>query len=713
MKSNLDPFVKSVARPSDWMRLSLMVVSLVAPIIAGGSDFGTTGLITIPTARMMEDGHLSTTLSRNEVVDMYNLTFQVMPRIEATFRYSIFDPRRDRNSARDKNRDRSYALKVRVFNERQYLPELAVGIRDLLGTGVWSGEYLVASKRLYNFDATLGLGWGRFSERGGVSNPLRILSDRFLERPAGAVGGVVGGEVRTGSFFRGNMGVFGGLAYAFTKLPLTAQIQYNSDAYRREVGLGSLSKSNPWSIGVNWDITPEIALGFSFQQQDYLGLTFRSKINFKKTPKRKFDPFYSVADEKGREQAPAWLELDAWYDNLLFDAERSGLRIYQVSAPPGSKAVAFELANDRYLLTADAVQQFLKLSEVHLPHQFNQIDVLLREGEFFAPTVSYIRKPQGQSKLQFELPNGGFKGQELKVLPPRKLLRPSHKTDFGYPKLAVGADLAIRVQLMDPDEPAKHQLYVKATARLALSDVTNIWSAYSLNVSNDFNTSRASDSVLPRVRSEISQYLTQGKTGIDTLFFEHKRSTPEGFHYKAYGGLIEEMFGGFGAEVLYEPFGARWAVGATLNWVKQRGDQKNFSFLDYEGVTGHVSAFYASPWYNFDFGLHIGKYLAGDRGITYELRRTFDNGFSMGAFFTRTNVSALDFGEGSFDKGMFLTVPVSAFFSRNSRYRYSTVVRSIERDGGRRLEGGVGNLWWDRRAIRFDALSNQKSRMAP
>ena len=68
---------------------------------------------------------------------------------------------------------------------------------------------------------------------------------------------------------------------------------------------------------------------------------------------------------------------------------------------------------------------------------------------------------------------------------------------------------------------------------------------------------------------------------------------------------------------------------------------------------------------------------------------------------------------GSFDKGLFLSVPYNLLLPRNTRGKYSTVVRSIERDGGRRLEGGVGNLWWDRRATRFDALQNNRERIAP
>ena len=45
---------------------------------------------------------------------------------------------------------------------------------------------------------------------------------------------------------------------------------------------------------------------------------------------------------------------------------------------------------------------------------------------------------------------------------------------------------------------------------------------------------------------------------------------------------------------------------------------KRFSFRDYNVVTGHLSAFYASPWYNLDLGVHVGRYLAKDRGFTFD-----------------------------------------------------------------------------------------------
>ena len=50
----------------------------------------------------------------------------------------------------------------------------------------------------------------------------------------------------------------------------------------------------------------------------------------------------------------------------------------------------------------------------------------------------------------------------------------------------------------------------------------------------------------------------------------------------------------------------------------------------------------------------MGKYLAGDKGLTLDLSRRFqESGFTLGVFATKTNLSAEEFGEGSFDKGFY------------------------------------------------------------
>ena len=62
--------------------------------------------------------------------------------------------------------------------------------------------------------------------------------------------------------------------------------------------------------------------------------------------------------------------------------------------------------------------------------------------------------------------------------------------------------------------------------------------------------------------------------------------------------------------MLYRPFPSRVAFGLNLNYVWQRDFDKRFDHLDYKVLTGHASAYWASPFSNYDAAVHVGRYLA-------------------------------------------------------------------------------------------------------
>ena len=57
-------------------------------------------------------------------------------------------------------KDKGFNAKFRALKETEKLPAIAIGLTDFAGSGVFSGEYLVASKSINNFDFTIGIGWG-------------------------------------------------------------------------------------------------------------------------------------------------------------------------------------------------------------------------------------------------------------------------------------------------------------------------------------------------------------------------------------------------------------------------------------------------------------------------------------------------------------------------------------------------------------------------
>jgi hypothetical protein len=393
---------------------------------------------------------------------------------------------------------------------------------------------------------------------------------------------------------------------------------------------------------------------------------------------------------------------------MVFESEQSGLYLKQASLREGERKATMVIENRAYNLTADALNQIMSLSELYTPRHVSSVDLILQENGLVGPTVNHSLQRDNLSDANEENAI-----DQIKILAPRRIEKPTNRTDFGYPSLGFGLDLAAKVQLMDPDDPARKQIFAKLTGRLQLLDHVNLWARYEQNLYNDFSTTRGSDSVLPKVRTLVNQYLVNGASGIEQLYIEDKRSLSSSIHTWIYGGILETMYGGVGGEVLYSPYMQRWALGVNVNAVKQRGFERDFDFRDYETVTAFASVYYASPFYDVDMAVHVGRYLAQDVGYTFEARRTFDSGFSIGGFFTRTNVSAEEFGEGSFDKGLFFRIPFNGLLPGNTRAAYSTILRPLERDGGRRLENFGGSLWFDRRSLRYDALDRHLNRMMP
>ncbi|MCF7702176.1 YjbH domain-containing protein [Loktanella sp. M215] len=121
------------------------------------------------------------------------------------------------------------------------------------------------------------------------------------------------------------------------------------------------------------------------------------------------------------------------------------------------------------------------------------------------------------------------------------------------------------------------------------------------------------------------------------------------------------------------------ASGATLSVSAGTFADLGTGVYNTETVTGHASAYY-----DFDGGFlaqfDVGRYLAGDNGATLTLTRDFNNGFQVGAFATLTDVSFDDFGEGAFDKGIFINLPVSWLSGKPSRGDRSLVLQPILRD---------------------------------
>ncbi len=173
------------------------------------------------------------------------------------------------------------------------------------------------------------------------------------------------------------------------------------------------------------------------------------------------------------------------------------------------------------------------------------------------------------------------------------------------------------------------------------------------------------DTYPAQVRSDVKDYLRSFNDGIfiGRAQFDYHLTPRKNHHFMASAGILEEMFIGAGFEYLYFNQDSNFAIGFEVFEVKKRDYKMRFGTLDYKNTTGHLNFYYRNyRVIPFDARVSFGEYLAGDEGITFEMARSFSNGAKLGVFASFTDVSTEQFGEGSFDKGIFFNIPVFGNF---------------------------------------------------
>lgn len=653
---------------------------------------GTPGLIEMPSARSEPDAEISAGFSYWRLQQKTNLSFQVTPRLSGTFRYTGIEDRRGPGT--DGTFDRSFDLRYRILDETANRPAVAIGLQDFLGTGILSGEYIVATKAVTpSLDVTAGLGWGRLGSR----NPL---GEPFGSRPERDVG--TGGEVEANQFFKGDVAVFGGLDYRVSE-KLSFQAEYSSDAYTRETANGSLTDNSPVNVGVTYRPRPGIALNAAYLYGSELAAGLTLSLN----PRTRAAP-------SGLETAPQPIfprtsaAATSWTapqnDSLAQVLAVEGI-VLNGTAITGSTA-RIRYTNNKYRSEAQAMGRAARILSGQLPSYI----------------TTFVMEPSqnGIPLSATTLDRDTLQILENRATAANAMQRTASTTDAGpmrgltkvadpTPDFQWGVAPYLALIVFNGDAPVQADVGLNFSARyeiqpnLVLSGVIS----QSLLGKRDLADITDTPNDYPNVRTDSRFYGLDGAPTLSNLTLTHYSRLGPNLYGRASVGYFETMYGGAAAEVLWKPVDSRLAVGAEVVYAMQRDYDVGLGFRDFDTVTGHISAYY-----DFENGFHgqvdVGQYLAGDTGATFALDREFDNGWKVGAYFTLTDMPFDEFGEGSFDKGIRFSVPNDFLMGKPSRQSIETDLRSLTRDGGARVQmdgrlydtvrdghsaGGLGDTW--------------------
>jgi hypothetical protein len=646
------------------------------------NTFGLPGLIDMPTAESMEDADLATNLAVTEDQSRITLSFQITPRLSGAFRYSRISDFPGYDGALF---DRSFDLHYRLIDEGRIRPAVAVGLRDFAGTGIFSSEYVVASKTVApGLLLSGGIGWGALGSYGSFDNPLGVISDGFDRRP-GFDG--LGGEPSVDNWFRGEAALFAGLRWQVNDA-LTLHAEYSSDDQSRQQNAAGGGAESPFNVGLHYRLRNGAVLGAQFLQGEAFGFSAHLPLNPRKPP---------MQGDISPAPIPVLVRGDAaasWAGSISQDAipearrtevlrvllENEGL-VLQATAIQDSTA-RVRVRNKRYDSEAQAIGRAARVLAFAMPSRIETFEIeVTRNGvpmsrvtlrRSMLERLDYAPDAIAQSLAETRI-SPGADDVALDLLP------------FDRFTWNIGPYLGL--SLFDPDNPVRADGGIQASARYAFSPSFAVSGAVRGKlVGNRDDVTRQSNSTLPRVRSNRNLYDQASDVWVQRLTLDHFGKLSDNLYSRVSIGYFEEMFAGVSGEVLWKPVDSRFALGAELNHVLQRDNDRLFGFddYDYDVTTGHVSAYYAME-NGFDLQLDMGRYLAGDWGATLGVDRRFGNGWTVGAFATLTDVPFAEFGEGSFDKGIRFSVPLSWFLGTPDRKGTGMTLRPIQRDGGARV----------------------------
>jgi hypothetical protein len=530
------------------------------------------------------------------------------------------------------------------------------------------------------------MGWGYLGTANNTSNPFCELRESFCNRPGGFSGR--GGKIDYQRFFKGSASIFGGIEYQSPWAPLRLKIEYEGNNYQNDIASISnngqnrpLIQDSKWNLGAvySWN---DFDFSVNFQRGNTIGFGINYNFNLHKASQIKVDnPPRQLKDkvnnfpitQTNRNRLIKDLYYQAGFalddakfktDSLTVYGNQISYRDENVAIERMGRIMAFELPDTvktyRIVNTAGAIP---------LVETVVDADAFKKQARYqsLEPnlTSTYRRQEVSQESVENYDPintTGFFSGIEAFWI-----------QTFG-----------------NPEDFYLYQGGVLVNGGYSFNGITSVAGTVKINLFENFDkfsyTSDGAKSTLPRVRTNVREYVSNREVTLENLYLHWNDRIAPNLYAQTYGGYLESMYAGVGAEFLYRPVDSNLAFGFDINYVQQRSFRNDFDLFDYKVLTGHANIYWKPNFLpKTQLTFNVGQYLAKDKGVTIDFAKRFDSGIVVGAYASFTNVSAEEYGEGSFTKGFYLTIPFDLFSLKPAKGHGRLPWIPIARDGGQPL----------------------------
>ena len=725
-----------------------LILGAPSAIAATPNHGGQSGYVNMPSAVVESDGTFSIGYSYDSPYGQLWATANILPFLQMTGRYvsiagipGFTNTPGEYGSGYGRYKDKVVDGKLRLWQETEWIPSVAIGMTDLFGTELFKGQYVVATKTF------------------GASKNIEASLGYAHRRPDGP---------------------FAGLRWTSQALPRWSMVaEYDTTDYQRDfraIATNAGKRSKGASVGLEyrwgWLALQAARSRDQFSVNAFVSIPFGEREFIPKI----FEPAYFVDDKNPPPRPPReeWRR-DAGYGadliNALVKQDYKNIRVQQEG-----NVLAVTLTNSRISNLGRAVGRaartavaFTPAGVTNLRITYTKLDQPVATYEFFDlsklndyfsgkidrqaflnyvllryPLSSDVIRDDDQAWLNEFIdqpaqarPTVVSAPMEVAITAPMMVADPAARSSpvepiAGIPvpavvkaanavkadgKLAVGVGVdgdMIQIKSMDreanrfkiapkvgfffndPSGAFRYSVSAVANYDQRLGDGLYLNGSASLQLLETVSgVKQASNSNLPHVRTDVAEYLRGDRFTLSRILLNKYNNPAERVYTRLSGGLYEDMFRGVGGQVLYLPTDKRWAADLAVDALQQRGFDGILSTRDYKTVTAIGSLHYRLP-HDITVTARAGRFLAKDEGVRLEFKRRFQSGIEVGAWYTHTNGNDITTpGSPSKpyqDRGVFLSIPLNSMLPMDTQATAGFAISPWTRDVGQ-MVSSPGDLY--------------------
>lgn len=673
---------------------------------------GQSGYVNMPNAVVEADSTISVGYGYDSPYGSFWATVTPLPFLQMTGRYVSITGIQGFNRAKGeygseygRYKDKVIDAKLRIVAESTWMPSVAVGTTDLLGTELFRGHYVVASKTFgaaRNIEASLGFG---------------------RKRPSGA---------------------FAGVRWTPLSVPGLALVaEYDANDYRKdfraaETDAGQRQKGPAVAAEYRWGwLGAQIARHRDhFSANAYITFPFSEREFIPKL----YEPGYFQP-----KSALARVSIEEWQQNSTHGAKLVQALVKQnfqhIRVEMNGTTLRLTLTNNRISELGRAIGRASRTALAFAPTGTKSIQITYTRLEQPLATYEFFDLPRLTDYLtgltdrdtflqtvlvRYSSPSDKVGDDQRGMLAAMRDegealgVRVGHEGNFvqvsSEDREANRFKLVPKVSFFfnDPSGALRYETSVATNYDKRLGEGLYFNSALKLNLfENVSGVTQPSNSVLPHVRTDIAEYKRGSRFKLNRALINKYMTLDEHWYARASAGLYEEMFRGAGGQVLYLPQDKRWAADITVDALQQRDYKGWLGKRDYSTVTALGALHYKLP-YDITVTGRAGRFLAKDEGVRLEFKRRLRSGVEIGAWYTKTNGKDITSpgtpADPYNDKGIFLSIPLNIMLPSDTQAIAGFSISPWTRDVGQMVAspGDLYELFEDpRRDLNaYDGLGN-------